>query len=1346
MLFNNKYTTNSTENIKNKFESNKAFIIGINNYKNGISALKTATNDAKELAKILREKHGYQVWVCLDEIATLNELNQFLEQTLPQNIGENDRLLFYFAGHGVALNGDDGPAGYLIPQDAFGGDTNSYLPMTKLHDNLSKLPCRHFLGILDCCFAGAFRWSSNRDLLTEPEVIHKERYDRFITDPAWQIITSSASDQKALDNFDLDTQRGQVGKHSPFASALLKALEGAADIYPPAKNGKVAGDGVITATELYLYLRDSIEIPTEKYNLRQTPGIWCLNKHDKGEYIFLSPGHELNLPPAPPLDESKNPYRGLKSFEEKHSELFFGRSELIQKLQYFVRNHPLTVVLGASGSGKSSLIKAGLIPQLKKEHAEKWYTLSTIRPGETPFQALNNALENAKLPKVDLQNQTYNLSYSIAAWVKNNPASKLLIFIDQCEELITLCNSETDRKEFFQQILVAIKEHRDKLRVVLTLRSDFEPQIRDAGLKYVPSDFQWGNTLLESHWQSGRFIVPAMTRGELREAIEKPVEKQVMFFQPHDLVEQLIDEVDNMPGALPLLSFSLSELFLKYLHRQREAKNKGTTIDRSLTIEDYQELGGVIQSLTKRADEEYQTLVKENPAYEQVIRHVMLRMISLNGGELARRRVPLSELEYPPEKNKLVKELIERFSKARLLVQGQDALGNPYVEPAHDALIRGWEKLLSWKQEQQESLILQRRLTPAAEEWKTQQQSRFLWNNNPRLDLLKKELDSDDNWLNKLEAEFVRRSVKRKNFTTRRNWGIAIATILGLSGLSIAALIGQRNARIEQISASIRASQASLFSNQELDALINSLKAAKTLKQPLLQGIFQPNQQLQSQVKSTLRSAVYQTREINKWKGMTNEQFSRDISFNPNGELMLAKRNEIGNVILQNLSNNTQKLLEGHQGIVGNGITFSNDGSLLATADKKGKIRLWNLGCLSESQKQCSIEFTQEYGDEITPEILFSPDNKKLAIIEASYQGTMRNRFITKVSLWDISSNQPKLLEPSIGFDRYKAVGFSANNQLIVANLNEDYSGLNFYEYMSGGKLSLELIQQDIEGTVIDSYLNFSAGNKQLIVLGNKLNLEYSNQQGQPLDDDNKGYISFGPKGNLVASFAEQNNIKITNLDNQTLFELKGHQGSILKLDFSNDGKQLASISTDNTLRLWNTADKQLISIQDELPQSQQVKFSQDSDEKDIRVIFKQEIYSLGAYYVQDKSGKLLFKTDLLEKANMYAYKLSPDDSLLVTAHLDGIRFWDSSGREIYKFKPHENKIEGLQFSDDGKVLAIKSCAEANSISSDCNSMAYVQLKQLDELFVQGCDWVGNYLKNNPDVDEIDRNICSSRK
>ena len=212
------------------FSQSLAVVVGINNYGNGISFLQTAVDDAKEVARLLKQEHKYdKVWLLLDEQASLDSLEQLLAQTLPGHTRPNDRLLFYFAGHGIALNGDDGPEGFLIPQDARLGDTQSYLPMSRFQAALSKLPCRHFLGILDCCFAGAFRWSSTRKIVpVERGVLHQERFDRFIRDPAWQTITSAAYDQTALDAFDLKSDRAAAGKHSPFAAALIEALSGAA--------------------------------------------------------------------------------------------------------------------------------------------------------------------------------------------------------------------------------------------------------------------------------------------------------------------------------------------------------------------------------------------------------------------------------------------------------------------------------------------------------------------------------------------------------------------------------------------------------------------------------------------------------------------------------------------------------------------------------------------------------------------------------------------------------------------------------------------------------------------------------------------------------------------------------------------------------------------------------------------------------------------------------------------------------------------------------------------------------------------------------------------------------------
>jgi len=786
-----------------KFQYSLAVVIGIDDYRNGVPNLKTPVNDAQTLATILKDRHGYDVKLLLNESANCTTLKDLLETELPKRLTKDDRLLFYFAGHGIALNGDDGPEGYLIPSDARLGDISTYVSMATLNQALLKLPCRHFLGILDCCFAGAFRWSSTRKLVPiELGTIHQERYDRFIRDPAWQVITSAASDQFAQDAFDLkSTQRGLQGSHSPFAAALIEALEGSADAYPPAEAGKPAGDGVITATELYLYLRDRVEPDAETRAMRQTPGIFPLTRHDKGEFIFLSPGHPLNLPPAPPLDESSNPYRGLESFEEAHKDLFFGRQALTHTLAEFVPHHPLTVVLGASGSGKSSLVKAGLIPKLQQ--GNDWICLSPFRPGESPFKALNQVLQAVNLPEIALADNATALSLltpmpSLSVWFEEHPQAHLLVVVDQFEELITLCRDQQERKFFLEMLAEAIATHPTQLHLVLTLRSDFEPQFR--------------NTALETDWQGARFVVPAMTRDELRQAIEAPASARVMVFDPHELVDQLIDEVANMPGALPLLSFALSELYLNYLKRQKDAREEGETLDRAMTQADYEAMGGVTQSLTQRAERVYEERIAVDPDYEHTIRNVMLRMVSI-GGELARRRVLLSELDYPDAaENGRVKEAIKRFEDARLLTPDTDPEGKPYKEPAHDALVRGWPRLLDWKQEHLRELLLQRDLTSDANQWessgKKKQDSGLLWIEDPRLPTalqLSCGKDYKDNWLNLFrwsfgyqtwrsqtpehwlntsETDFVGQSFEQKFKRFRNTSIIFAAVILTLSGLT----------------------------------------------------------------------------------------------------------------------------------------------------------------------------------------------------------------------------------------------------------------------------------------------------------------------------------------------------------------------------------------------------------------------------------------------------------------------------------------------------------------------------------------------------------------------------------
>ena len=279
---------------------------------------------------------------------------------------------------------------------------------------------------------------------------------------------------------------------------------------------------------------------------------------------------------------------------------------------------------------------------------------------------------------------------------------------------------------------------------------------------------------------------------------------------------------------------------------------------------------------------------KSDPAYAQTIRYVMLRMIALGGGELARRRVLLSELEYPSPENERVKKVIKNFSAARLLVEGQDVESNPYVEPAHDALVRGWQKLLLWKQEEEESLLLQRRLTSAAEEWKSladtklrsswrtqtepllnwvdarlysaenslnkikvellklirgmspeqnllrEKPEQFLWNTNPYLNVLKTKLISSHNWFNQIEAEFVQQSLKRKRIISRRLIAFVIIVMSALSVLTT--IVAQRSEKKANYNLKLaeKAREKRMRAEQKLEATIkNSNLALNKLKTAL---------------------------------------------------------------------------------------------------------------------------------------------------------------------------------------------------------------------------------------------------------------------------------------------------------------------------------------------------------------------------------------------------------------------------------------------------------------------------------------------------------------------------------
>ena len=758
-----------SDSVASPFRHSIAVVIGIDQYGQGIPPLRTAVNDARRVGEILGAHHGYEVIALLDADATRAAIVTLLKETLPARVGPDDRVCLYFAGHGVAVDGQDGPNGYLLPADASRADDASFLHMPLVHDAIVALPCRHMLVILDSCFAGAFRWSGTRSVSALPAVIHQERYERFVRDPAWQVITSAAQDQEALDQLRTGTLGGRDGdgEHSPFALALFEALEGKGDVVPAG-----GGDGLITATELYLYIEDRLQTAAIEAGRRQTPRLWPLAKHEKGEFAFRVPGRELTLPPAPPLTADANPWRGLSSYDSQDAALFFGREAPTAALQEAIDGKPLVVVLGASGTGKSSLVKAGVLPKLAAD--SRWVLLPVVRPGTTPLDALAKAV--ASLAPGTASTPTA-IEDSVAAWCQEHPGQRLLLVVDQCEELVTMARAASARDDVMALLARLLDAHPLQLTVVLTLRTDFEPQ--------------FDRLALAASWADGRFVVPPMSRADLKAVIEQPASARVLYFDPPALVETLLDDVVNTPGGLPLLSFALSEMFGRYLARQ--------AADRALTKGDYDAIGGVVGALRTRADAEHDALDADHRASMQ---RLMLRMVSGGAGSLVKRRVSDAELEFADaEEATRVHDVLRRLTEARLVVEGQETDGEGYAEPAHDALVRGWGRLIGWLHDVNAAavpLATRQKLAVAALEWarasdRTARRG-LLWSDSARSAMLAPLVRQRAPWLNAPELAFATASVRG-----RRNarWAIAGVTaaiaVLGVAS-AIFGVQARRNA------------------------------------------------------------------------------------------------------------------------------------------------------------------------------------------------------------------------------------------------------------------------------------------------------------------------------------------------------------------------------------------------------------------------------------------------------------------------------------------------------------------------------------------------------------------------
>lgn len=407
------------------------------------------------------------------------------------------------------------------------------------------------------------------------------------------------------------------------------------------------------------------------------------------------------VPPAPRVLPfiAHSPYCGLQAFRESETHLFFGREDWTAKLLAAVQAHGFTLLTGASGVGKSSLVRAGLLPRLRALHPSRSVRVLELKPDRDPFTALWSALTSGPdaLPAQEAwEAQRPSPNTLLKMWLRlRQPNQTWFVFVDQAEELFTLCTDEQRRTAFIDGLLQLWQRGGAEVRIVMALRADFLDRLD-------------GHPGLAALLLDRLLFMTSPDKDALHACIEQPARMHGVKLEP-GLLEMLLEDVDGRPGVLPLLEFTLDRLWLV----------DQPADDRTLSIASYRGLGSVMSALSQYAETLYQQVCEltqrgSHPA--DVIRRALLRLVEVSGdgagAKMVRRRVLLTEFS-PAERH-----LLQHLATHKLLtLSGDLQTGTATVELVHEALLTAWDRLRDWIEESRVVLSLHGRLIADARRW-----------------------------------------------------------------------------------------------------------------------------------------------------------------------------------------------------------------------------------------------------------------------------------------------------------------------------------------------------------------------------------------------------------------------------------------------------------------------------------------------------------------------------------------------------------------------------------------------------------------------------------------------------
>ncbi|MFK0732437.1 MAG: caspase family protein, partial [Gloeotrichia echinulata HAB0833] len=732
------------------------------------------------------------------------------------------------------------------------------------------------------------------------------------------------------------------------------------------------------------------------------------------------------------------PYKSLEAFTQDDAYFFHGREELIAEIIEKLESTSFLAVVGASGSGKSSVVRAGVIPKLVTEglfdseleqskSCQSWVML----PGDNPLAALAKTLAP---DNPDFLEGVLHLGVdSLVEWLRQQPKEISVLVIDQFEELFTL-TAETDRVNFLSLILGAIKKARNCFKVIITLRSDF-------------LDECLGMSELAPLITKSQVLVPScrLEDKQYRQIIAKPAQKVGLDVED-GLIALLLEELKE--GSLPLLQYALEELW----HKRSRGK---------LTVKDYQQyIGKLGKFLSNKAQETYDNL---NEAQQECAQSIFLSLVFLVEGQDdsnkdTRRRLPVSKLSVNKYKNVLDSTLQTLINARLIVVSGEEnnlSLVNQEqlnadndkqnqqindlaiaaevdgeninnqskdkitVEIAHEILLRDWETLKWWLDENREKYRLIREINQKADEWKQNgKRDGFLLSKGA----LAKYEEFYVNYADELSGnsnEFIDVSIqardKAEKLAKRRQRQITGGLAGGIVAISMAlgAVLWQlHRATINEINALSNSAEALLASNQELDALVTGLKAGRKIKN----NFWGVDNITKIKIVGGLQNIFYQLKELNRLEGHTASITS--VVFSPDGKTIASASND-NTVKLWNLNGQLLHTLEGHtkkflDRETIRQVVFSPDGKTIASFGDDNRVKLWNLN----GQFLHALEGHESN----VGYVVFSPDGQTIASAGGRH---------STIKLWNLNGQLLNTFEAEGPF--VSSVVFSSDGKTIAS-------------------------------------------------------------------------------------------------------------------------------------------------------------------------------------------------------------------------------------------------------------------------------------------------------------------------